>query len=81
MSLNNQDTNKETVLLVICFVHLANQYIHERNINNNKISTSIFIRPSKTGRIMFWPPSVRSSVRPLTFRVRSLTLILFKIFS
>ena len=26
-------------------------------------------------------PSVRLSVRPLTFRVRSITLILFKIFS
>ena len=28
-----------------------------------------FIRPSNTGHIMSWPPSVR----PLTFRVRSVT--------
>ena len=48
-----------------------------------------FIRPSKMGRIMPCPlsvhPSVRLSVRPdirlLTFRVCSITLIPFKIFS
>ena len=45
----------------------------------------IFIRPSKMGRIMSCPPSVRLSerlsVRPLTSGVCSITLIPFKIFS
>ena len=57
-------------------------HIHAKCVGE---ASSYFICPSKTGRIMSCPPSLRlsgrPSVRPLTFRVRSTTLLPFKIFS
>ena len=66
------------------FSDMADRHGNLNTFNHMKVSYKltcffiIIIRPSKTGRIMSCPPPARPSVRPLTFRVRSITLLPFK---